>query len=182
MSTCVCDTYFGIRVRIMKRRVRMVVVKVVVVCILKYNHFCYCYYYNPYPALHNPNPYPKVWVSQRNLKRIAPEFSKNYTFSKKLKLFDFFLQNFQKIIEIHGINGYWLIILKLPKTEAKVSKKAKVPPVFFRPTVLHDHAASRLVKTHNTKKMNSIPNFQFCFYANTSHSAYTIIQQAQHTM
>ena len=52
--------YFGIRVRIMKRRVRMVVVKVVVVCILKYYHFCYCYYYNPYPALHNPNPYPKV--------------------------------------------------------------------------------------------------------------------------
>ena len=38
----------------------MVVVKVVVVCILKYNHFCYCYYNNPYPALHNPNPYPKV--------------------------------------------------------------------------------------------------------------------------
>ena len=31
-------TYFGIQVRIMKRRVRMVVVKVVVVCILKYNH------------------------------------------------------------------------------------------------------------------------------------------------
>ena len=56
------EAYFGIRVRIMKRRVRMVVEKVVVVCILKYNHFFYCYYYyyNPYPALHNPNPYPKV--------------------------------------------------------------------------------------------------------------------------
>ena len=52
--------YFGTWVRIMKRQVRMVVVKVVVVCILKYNHFYYCCYYNPYPVLHNPNPYPKV--------------------------------------------------------------------------------------------------------------------------
>ena len=47
----------------MRHWVRMVVVKVVLVCILKYNHFYYCYYYNPYPVLHNPNPYPKVWVS-----------------------------------------------------------------------------------------------------------------------
>ena len=27
-----------------------------------------------------------------------------------------------------------------------MTKKAKVPIFFFRPTVLHDHAASRLVK------------------------------------
>ena len=34
---------------------------------------------------------------------------------------------------------------KTPKTEVTITKKAKVP-IFFRPTVLHDHAASRLVK------------------------------------
>ena len=33
---------------------------------------------------------------------------------------------------------------KPPKTEVKMTKKAKV--TFFRPTVLLDHAASRLVK------------------------------------
>ena len=33
---------------------------------------------------------------------------------------------------------------KPPKTEVTITKKAKVP--FFRPTVLLDHAASRLVK------------------------------------
>ena len=33
---------------------------------------------------------------------------------------------------------------KTPKTEVTITKKAKVS--FFRPTVLHDHAASRLVK------------------------------------
>ena len=32
-----------------------------------------------------------------------------------------------------------------PKTEVTMTKKAKVT-IFFRPTVLHDHAASRLVK------------------------------------
>ena len=36
----------------------------------------------------------------------------------------------------------------IPKTEVTMTKKAKVT-IFFRPTVLHDHAASRLVKTDN---------------------------------
>ena len=38
-----------------------VVVKVI---ILQNTHYYYFYYYNPYPALHNPNPYPKVCPSK----------------------------------------------------------------------------------------------------------------------
>ena len=49
----------------MKRRVRIVVVAVAKMIILqKYtlSTYYYFYYYHPYPALHNPNPYPKVWL------------------------------------------------------------------------------------------------------------------------
>ena len=35
----------------------------------------------------------------------------------------------------------------IPKTEVTMTKKAKVT-IFFRPTVLHDHAASQLVKNY----------------------------------
>ena len=41
---------------------------------------------------------------------------------------------------------------KTPKTEVTITKKAKVS--FFRPTVLHDHAASRLVKTGSIKQQH----------------------------
>ena len=44
----------------MKPRVRIVVVAVAKVIILQNTHYYYFYYYHPYPALHNPNPYPKV--------------------------------------------------------------------------------------------------------------------------
>ena len=46
---------------IIKHRVRIVVVAVVKVIILQNTHYYYFYYYHPYPVLHNPNPYPKVW-------------------------------------------------------------------------------------------------------------------------
>ena len=39
---------------------------------------------------------------------------------------------------------------KTPKTEVTITKKARVS-YFFRPTVLHDHAASRLVKNVKSK-------------------------------
>ena len=51
------------------------------------------------------------------------------------------MENKGKIMENNGIcRNYWIS----PNTEATTSKKAKV--TYFRPTVLHDHAASRLVK------------------------------------
>ena len=61
-ATAGVAAYFGIWVRIMKQRVRIVVVAVVKVIILQNTHYYYFYYYHPYLALHNPNPNPKVWV------------------------------------------------------------------------------------------------------------------------
>ena len=49
--------------------------------------------------------------------------------------------------------NYW----KSPNTEATTSKKAKV--TYFRPTVLHDHAASRLVKN---ARLNNRYYYWFC--------------------
>ena len=62
-------SYFGIRVRIIKRRVRIVVVAIAKVIILQNTHYYYFYYYHPYPALHNPNPNPKV--CPQNVKKRA---------------------------------------------------------------------------------------------------------------
>ena len=44
---------------------------------------------------------------------------------------------------------------KPPKTEVTMTKKAKVP-IFFRPTVLLDHAASRLVKIETKMTLTQI--------------------------
>ena len=44
--------------------------------------------------------------------------------------------------------------LKPPKTDATMTKKAKVT-LFFRPTVLLDHTASQLVKTGNRLRLGA---------------------------
>ena len=53
----------------MKRRVRIVVVANVI--ILQNTHYYYFYYCHPYPALHNPNPYPKVCITPAAKKRLC---------------------------------------------------------------------------------------------------------------
>ena len=68
---------------------------------------------------------------------------------KKLKLFKILWQLVEIIIIFMKVQSRTEKYQKTPKTEATMTKKAKVSFIFFRPTVLHDHAASRLV---NNKK------------------------------
>ena len=65
---------------------------------------------------------------------------------KKLKVFKILKQLLEIRIIFIKAQKKTVKYQKTPKTEVTMTKKAKVP-IFFRPTVLHDHAASRLVKT-----------------------------------